>query len=375
MSNVLLKIYPELNLGDDLFLKIILERYPEVYFYVLANKHRYKDFEKKFQNLHIIDRLENINVLDRLLLKFSKKLSVKKQGSIFRNFLKKQHGSILKNMDCFVTIGGSMFIEKSDSIFQSNVQYYKFINASLPNIPKFYLGCNFGPYYSNEFVDDFRNIFSEATDLSFRDVSSKDILKLPEIRINPDIVFGMHYQKNKRMSDAVGLVLVDPRVKMPNDKVDYTNYIDTISKLIRSLQEKGKVVSLFSFCKSEKDEDLINEIISLGIDKLQVVFYEGNIDGFLEEYSKMEFMVCGRFHSMILSMLHGQKILPLIYSEKMTNILSDVNFEGRTVNITNLNKASISEYLELLDTNEYNAKLVQKGAESHFEILDKYLNK
>lgn len=375
MSNVLLKIYPELNLGDDLFLKIILERYPEAYFYVLANEHRYKDFEKKFQNLHIIDRLENINVLDRILLKFSKKLSVKKQGSIFRNFLKKQHGSVLKNVDCFVTIGGSMFIEKSDSIFQSNVQYYKFINASLPNIPKFYLGCNFGPYYSNEFVDDFRNIFSEATDLSFRDVSSKDILKLPEIRINPDIVFGMHYQKNKRMSDAVGLVLVDPRVKMANDKVDYTNYIDTISKLIRSLQEKGKVVSLFSFCKSEKDEDLINEIISLGIDKLQVVFYEGNIDVFLEEYSKMEFMVCGRFHSMILSMLYGQKILPLIYSEKMTNILSDVNFEGRTVNITNLNKASISEYLELLDTNEYNAKLVQKRAESHFEILDKYLNK
>lgn len=375
MNNVLLKIYPELNLGDDLFLKIILERYPETRFYILADKQRYKEYEKRFKNLSIIDRLENVNVLDRLLLKFSKKLSVKQQGNIFRNFLQKQHGSVLKSIDCFVTIGGSMFIEKRDATFQTNVHYYEFINASLKNIPKFYLGCNFGPYYSDKFVDVFRNIFSDAADLSFREVSSKDILKLSQIRINPDIVFGMHYQKSEQTKNSVGLVLVDPRVKMSNDKVSYVNYIDTISELIKSLQERGKIVYLFSFCKSEKDEDLINEMISLQIEKPQVVVYDGNIDTFLEEYAKMEFMVCGRFHSMILSMLYGQKILPLIYSEKMTNILYDVNFEGKTVSITDLNKASISEYLELLDTNKYSTELVQKKAEGHFEILDKYLNK
>lgn len=40
------------NLGDDLFLKILIERYPHITFYIYANKN-YKELFKEYKNLKV----------------------------------------------------------------------------------------------------------------------------------------------------------------------------------------------------------------------------------------------------------------------------------------------------------------------------------
>src|SRR5690606_5263922 len=87
-------------------------------------------------------------------------------------------------------------------------------------------------------------------------------------------------------------------------------YINKYVELIEYYQTKGYSIYLFSFCQDEGDEVIIERIFSrlnrtVNVEK---VFYNGNIDSFLNLFSKMSEMFCGRFHAMILGMLYGQSI-------------------------------------------------------------------
>lgn len=372
-----LKIYPELNVGDDLFLSILLDRYSEVDFYLLANKSMYNKFIHEHPNLKIIDTLQNINLFDRLLLKLSTYFSESVQERVFKDYVKKQYGEKLLNTDFFVTIGGSMFIENKNDKINRSLLFYQVINTAFKNKPRYFIGCNFGPYYSDNFLNNFKVILGEATDLSFRDRESEDILKLPNLRINPDIVFGFKVETiPHKIPNSVGFVLVDPRIKMPNLEISYSHYVSEIQKLIGKYINNGSNVTLFSYCKKENDEVLINDVLAqkeLLNKNINVVKYEGELNSFIDQYSKMEMVFCGRFHSMILSMLFDQRMLPLIYSKKMTNILEDINFSGDVVELNSLNSEEHERYLQMARNNRYNIEELKKSANCHFEKIDQLI--
>lgn len=376
---ILLKTYPELNLGDDLFLKIILERYPNVHFKMLANKKQYGSFLSTYRNLDIIDRLEHISLFDRLILRtcISFKISNSLQEKIYKRFIKKQYGTAFHDSDLFVTIGGSMFIENSTDRVNKNIIFYDVINEYFAHKPKFYLGCNFGPYYSENFLNSFKNIFKQSQDLSFREQASKDILNIEDIRINPDIVFCMEniYTKTKK-EKSVGFVLVDPRIKKTDKKIDYKSYIESFKSIVDFYLRKNYSIHFFSFCKTENDEAVINDILDNNNTNsaIELILYNGDINTFLEKYSAVEAIYCGRFHSMILSMIFNQKILPIIYGEKMTNILPDVSFKGTFIDISNIEK-DVEVYHKYLYENEYDINELPQKANHHFINLDQLINK
>lgn len=370
--NILLRIYPRLNLGDDLFLKIICERYPKVTFHLLA--------DDKYKNLGDWNNLEvySGNYNNSLFAKLRRFIYRKFFPSLFRRELQdvyeERNREQLNNVDAFVSIGGSIFMERYDNLFRDpEIAYYKLINAIMHNKPKIYIGCNFGPYSTNNYLEEYKKIFEEVEDICFRDKYSYDLFKdVKSVRLAPDVVFGMDVNKQQKESNSVGFSIVSAR-----NGINEASYYKKYARLIENYQSRGFSVYLFSFCKGEGDEDAIERIISLirSTNNINSIYYNGNIDDYLGHYSKMEYMYCGRFHAMILSMLYGQKIFPVIYSKKMTNVLEDIEYKGKYIDISEFENLNIKEAISQIDNNYYNIDNQKINAIKQFQVLDFYSKK
>ena len=52
----------------------------------------------------------------------------------------------------------------------------------------------------------------------------------------------------------------------------------------------------------------------------------------------MEYMICAKFHAMVLSSIAGQKIYIMSYSQKITNVIDDLQLKIPTIDLNNLDK-------------------------------------
>ncbi|EKB05945.1 hypothetical protein HMPREF9711_00914 [Myroides odoratimimus CCUG 3837] len=374
-KRILLKAYCELNLGDDLFLKIILERYPLVQFYVIADPKRYVNYIKEYKNLVVIDSSLHTSILDRVFYRFNKYMPTYICDVYNQRFFKKVLREYINLFDGFVMIGGSMFIENIHRKWQANISYYKFINKTFVSKPTYFLGCNFGPFHNQLFLKNFKDIFENAEDVSFRDNYSFNLFQGLNIRCNPDIVFSMNTSAVKvKNKNLVGFVLIDPRFKMFKE-FDYDKYLSLFSDLIVEYKNKGFDIRLFSFCGKEGDDlvimDLLSRIKLRGDFEIDVVSYMGELRSFLESYQEAQKVYCGRFHSLILSMLYSQDVVPISYSKKMDNMLEDITFKGQILDLNFINNMNIEELID--NNNSYCINDVALLANNHFKKLDEFL--
>ena len=93
---ILVNAYFSKNLGDDLFLKILFERYPKVNWYLLTDNTDYNDIFDKHNNVRILKGL-SLNILGIRKVDIFHKIN---------DLLLKYY-----KYDGLVTIGGSIFME------------------------------------------------------------------------------------------------------------------------------------------------------------------------------------------------------------------------------------------------------------------------
>ncbi|QMV69780.1 polysaccharide pyruvyl transferase family protein [Sphingobacterium paramultivorum] len=368
--NILLKLYPRLNLGDDLFLKIICERYPYVNFFLLAKNDYLKS--GRWNNLATYQGSFKDSFLKKLKRVAIRKYWPEKFEKEIQKVFFDQNKDILDKVDGFVSIGGSIFIQIAEDVSLDNeIAYYHLIESKLKDKPKYFIGCNFGPYRSAEYLKEYTGIFERSTDVCFREQFSFDLFKdLDNVRLAPDVVFGMKMKPNDTRSSTVGFSIVPAR-----GAVSEQGYFSKYAELIKEYQKKGFEISLFSFCKEEGDENAIESVIALleSQDNINRVYYKGDIDDFLKHYSEMEYMYCGRFHAMILSMLYNQKLFPVVYSEKMTNVLKDIEYGGEYIDMKKIGELDISRTLKQIELNKYNIDQQKIDAQMQFSALDEFL--
>ena len=155
MKKVFLRYYDERNLGDDLFAKIITDRYKDSFFLV-SNKSGFlenKSNVKVFNNTFLIKLSRGVEKLLKM-----------------PNFIKRYY---IQKSDIYVYIGGSIFIDNgNDKHWDSEVDFFKKIAR-----PYYILGANYGPELSFGFQEKIRKILVNATDVSFRDKVSYDRFK------------------------------------------------------------------------------------------------------------------------------------------------------------------------------------------------------
>lgn len=369
---ILLKLYANHNLGDDLFLKLLLERYPHIKFYLPAPDY-YKVSFGDYQNLEIITDFYGVKfgVIKRILNHFERKYFLKSYVKKLEKRFSKGFNWEGVKFDAFISIGGSIFMQKNIYPVYSSVLYYKLAQKICKNT--FFLGCNFGPYTDPLFLNDYRDIFSKSIDVCFREKVSKDLfLDLPNVRCKPDIVFGLNYLKDIKKNNSVGFSIITPR-----KNIDPELYVKKLVELIELYLTNNFEIFLFSFCEYQGDGKIIQTVIDSLSDKNRVnkIIYDGDIDSFLKVYSTMEQMYCGRFHSMILSMIYGQKIFPIIYSKKMVNVLNDINYVGEIIDMEKFEEIETEKLYKQINNNFYDVNDSIYHSQEQFEKLDNFCNK
>lgn len=356
---VFLDIYLALNLGDDLFLDIILKRYPNVIFIVNYTGKIYKDFFKKYQNVE------------------------KRKYTIFHKILRRlkiynhleNYDEIANECKCAVFLGGSIFRDEP----YHNTLYLertRILNSFLKKNKKiFVIGSNFGPVINNSFYLDYYKFFKNCEDVCFRDnYSFEKFSILSNIRKANDIVFTLDVERFKNIDRAkvIGYSVIDFNHKFGLKK--YNNiYIENMIKSIKVMINKGYKCEILSFCEAEGDL-LIAERIRKGLSfeekkYLSIYNYLGNIDEIIKKIASYEYFIAGRFHANVLGLLLGVKVCPIIYNQKTLNLLNDLNYNGKVITVDKLYELSRMEFINELETYELtNDKIID--AENQFLKLD-----
>lgn len=305
--NIFLMAYARKNLGDDLFVKMLLERYPMHNFYMNTRDLKWLDKLNEYENLNV---------------------------SIGEDTDEELYKHDVNEYDAYIYIGGSIFME-GGKVYNLSEKFYDFVRRCKENNKPFcYVSSNYGPYQTQEYFELSRKNFEKCTDICFRDKYSYDLFKdITSVRYAPDFAFTYEINNEDKIDNSVGISIIDLSIR--NDLKDLqTEYINCLVNNIRNYLSSGKKVYLYSFCEYEGDERTLNSILEHFTDKDNIydIRYDGDVDKFLNIYSKMEYMICSRFHAMILSTIAKQKMYVISYSNKITNVINDLELNIPVLN-------------------------------------------
>ncbi|MEI4829869.1 polysaccharide pyruvyl transferase family protein [Bacillus sp. FJAT-53711] len=360
MKKVMVYAYTHHNLGDDLFIKILCERYPKVKF-ILYAPNRYKSCFKNIKNISIIPSdlliFRGINYIFRKL-------------KVNRFFVREL---IANKCDAMVYIGGSLFIQGED--WKEGIENVK--SMQIKSKPFFLLGANFGPFKEKEFYLAYKEIFKGYTDVCFREKYSYDMFNdLNNVRMADDIIFQLEREGSQQPKNSIVISVIKPSIRKHLKNYDEI-YYEKIKDIATYFIEKGYEITLMSFCESEGDleavEKIMNRIPKEYLSNVTTYLYELNIREALSIIEKSSFVVATRFHSMILGWVYNKPVFPIVYSEKMTNVMRDVDFKGAYTEFNNIDSLNPEEVFKSMETNLIDVSNQIDNAKRHFEKLDEYL--
>lgn len=366
MKKILVNGYFGVNFGDDIFFKILFDRYPNVKF-TFYNNHYLQHFHKKYKEIYYNYKNVEVKRYNKLRKLFEK-----------INYTKPINKLQLDKLDASIFIGGSIFIQDKHwkyglDTMNDTVDYF------YNNKKKIYiLGSNFGPFYDEEFKSGYETLFRKCDDVCFREQYSYNLFKQYEnVRMAPDIVFGLKRERKQKIQNSLGISIID--VSRKSDLKMYENlFLNKIKDIIECGVENGKEITLFSFCEMEGDMDAINKVINLLDGKykknIKVCNYDGDIENFLDKFQKQENIIGCRFHSVILSQVFDQGVFPLIYSDKTYNVLKDIKLDKNYKYIREIKDLDINEIYRNISENKLVNKNIFIEAEKQFDMLDRYLN-
>lgn len=358
-TKVFIIAYTRRNLGDDLFIRKVLERYTHTKFRIFAPD-IYKKIYKDYANFKCVP---SDHVFFRMINALFKRLRFSDNVCEF---------ILAKRSDIILNIGGSLFIEGNEGhlhkSFRDTLGKYK--------KPIYLIGCNFGPYKTEEFYLYMKNVFSTYQQITFRDQYSYQLFKdMPNTKYADDLLFSLYNPRIQTSEKSVAISVLDlswrEYLKVHTDK--YEAWILEITRFY--LEKKYKVI-LISFCEEEGDLKAIQRILRKidSRDKsLEIVNYTGNINDVLEVFKKSEIIYATRFHAMVFGLAYNKKVIPIIYSNKIKNVLEDNHYQGFTIEIDKTSKLDL-ELIDALPQVIFDIEGAAKTAKNHFIELDQLLS-
>lgn len=342
---IFLKSYLNCNLGDDLFIKIFLERYNNNKIYTVG---AFRDNKLR--------KYGKVKIINRKIIKLIKMITRKKLD--VNNFY-------MKKSDILLYLGGSIFKEQNGLNFTKNKLSKNFI-----------IGANYGPYNTDNYYFECYNYFSNFDDICFRDYYSYNLFNhLKNVRVAKDIVFSLDTTKFSTIEEKRVIISVID-ISKHFDALKLKIYIEKIRDLIVFFNKKKYDVCLMSFCKAEGDENIIKKIMKKvkNID-VSIYKYHGNIEKSIRFLSSASIIVGSRFHANVLGLVMNKTIIPIAYSNKTINMLKDIKFKGKIIDIKNIDEFDVNSLTDKDLEYKINVDKYRKDAEKHFERLDQVLER
>lgn len=365
MKKVLVHGFSMNNLGDDLFFIQLFERYPHVQFYFPTLNIEYKDKFRNINNVKVIDFFKISKVTSRMIYRLPKLYS-----QLF-----------MRKFDAVVCIGGSIFMDKKlyNKKRIKEVKNYSFISdykiAKKLGKPYFVIGANWGPCYNDFFFEFFNEAFNNIYDICFRDNYSYQLFASKRnVRKASDVLLSIDMDTTQKKDKQVSISVMDFRKKEGLQKY-YRAYFDKILELVSFYQNKNYIVNLVSFCEYEGDEEVVDKVYSCLENKIRVnrIYYKNNYKEILEVLNNSSLIIASRFHSMILGWALKKPVFSIVYSNKMKNVINDIDENTNCNNyilLENIEKlnVSVTERVSVMAIKE--VEKIKKDSARQFEKLD-----
>lgn len=342
----LLIAYTAQNLGDDLFISYICNRYKHIQFLIVCPK----EYSATFVNI------ENL----RLYYSYEEILHLK------------------KDITLQILIGGSMFMQPND-LSKIEERFFLLRERFFYEIPKIVIGANFGPFQEKNHYNIYYEWFKTFESICFRDLYSFELFKsLNNTNWAPDLIlsypFPQRKQNNKDKSIIISCIYNDLRTGIPPyNQSMYTNKLIDASK---EYIERGYKVILMAFCSKQGDSITAQAVLSeLPEGRAKIIKYDGRINTFLFEFQSAEYIIGTRFHSVILGWKFNIPVFPIIYNSKLENVLNCYHFEGNYIRIMDFENVSFDfiDYNRKKQISIPNKKLIKQSTD-HFKYLDGLVN-
>lgn len=373
------------NVGDDAFFDMLFKRYPDTMFYVLLErmvldacsdngypdtmfyvllKSSYEELFSRYPNVRFYDATRpDIIKINAFGEKFN-------QSNLFEKLL-------LKICDGVVHIGGSIYQQIGN--WQLDFDIRKERNLSGKKF--FAVSNNFGPYTGNSYRDMWAGEFKKWTDICFRDrYSYKLFSDIPTVRYAPDLLFSFPIEK-KESEKKVSISVIDTLAPFRSmEKSTAEAYENKIVELIKRFSSDGYAVSLLSFCAFESDNDAADRILAALPEEVSSnvknVVYSNALSEITNEIETSEYVVATRFHAMILGYIAGKRVLPICYSEKMSNVISDLSLSESIITLDKLSSLTADELIPLANTvPEEKINELSHLATEQFAGFDKFVSR
>lgn len=349
-----IKAYLQMNLGDDMLVDLLVRRYPYETFYIFCDPKKARAF-KHIDNVRVTYTFtyKVICLLNKLRIIKSKKLNP----------------LWFHSCKSIIRIGGSIFKEPSG---WNDKQRKSYITKDT-----FYIGCNFGPCVSESFYQEVYRRIQTANSACFRDSYSFNMFKkLENVRQAPDCLFGYLYEDVIAKKNLIGISVISLEERK-NLRKFADDYYASIGRFVNYVLTNGYSVRMFSFCEAEGDKKAIDRILSMcgKTESIEVVNYNGDIRGFLNSYGECEHLLATRFHGSIIGWSMGRNVIPIIYSNKQTNVFSDLQYNGFVWDVLSTPYMEPELLYKKLTSNACpNVEKEKKESVKQFECLDSFFN-
>lgn len=306
---IFVKGYWNSNLGDDLFLKTLCERYPNENFNIVANKDAAITINK-IPNLSITTR----NIFDKAFTKICSRLI---SYSILGNFDKEYQLAKKSNIIC--EIGGSIFKMPQKGMGYLFLQRMKILSL---NKPYLIIGSNFGPYFHRYQIENYKKLFGRCYGVTFREKKSYYLFRNNKnITFAPDVILSMNTADQLSTSNYILISVIDPFSRF--DEAIAKRYFDYLISLANYYINNGNLVVLMSFCKNEGDLSFAQKVTKRLHNKSVKVYNHQDINTSLRIIQNAKKIVATRYHAMILGWLYRIPTFAICYDTKMENVIKN----------------------------------------------------
>ncbi len=363
------------NLGDDLFLKILCDRYPDQNF-----------VSQVYSNAQgVLEDIDNLKVVPY------KNQFLSKVANRFGNFLNRakptalgdvwpspiwQMENFLESDDNIIEIGGSIFPMDPNSkgggralrkreVLRDQVKHY------------IILGSNFGPFYTQQQIDEYNDFFKTIDSVTFRDEYSYSLFAdNPQTHVAPDIVFSFKNNADTQPlfnGDYSVVSVVDPKVKAENTSPYVISLYQRL--LVQAISERvadGDDVVLMSFCDEQGDLEYAKEILTVIPDEIKAhvhLFSHSSINDSVNVLAHAQAIFASRFHAMVLGWILEKPTFVASYGEKTKHTLTDVFPEQQHVELTE--DSTIPAHIEYSTLKHEEVRRLNQEAQRQFAALDK----